>query len=165
MLSETLKQNRLDSPVRLALREQWKNTVPIEEEKQIPLGEQRKGVVPIKEKERQTLNEGKLILVGRGEVGKTSLVKRLVFSTRFNSKEGMTKGIDILRWSVPCDSEEVQLNIWDFGGQEIMRATHQFFLTEQSLYLLVLNGRGGSADEDAEQWLKHIETFLVADPR
>lgn len=40
-----------------------------------------------------------------------------------------------------------------------MHATHQFFLTERSLYLLVLNGREGGEDVDAEYWLKHIETF------
>jgi internalin A len=51
------------------------------------------------------------------------------------------------------------LNVWDFGGQEIMRATHQFFLTERSVYLLVLNGREGAEDFDAEYWLKHIESF------
>lgn len=40
-----------------------------------------------------------------------------------------------------------------------MHATHQFFLTERSLYLLVLNGREGGEDLDAEYWLKHIESF------
>lgn len=40
-----------------------------------------------------------------------------------------------------------------------MHATHQFFLTRNSLYLLVLNGRGGGEDLDAEYWLKHIESF------
>ena len=51
------------------------------------------------------------------------------------------------------------LNIWDFGGQEIMHATHQFFLTQRSLYLLVINGREGGEDADAEYWLKLIESF------
>src|SRR5712692_6597338 len=46
-----------------------------------------------------------------------------------------------------------------FGGQEIMHATHQFFLTERSVYLLVLNGREGGEDADAEYWLKLIESF------
>lgn len=40
-----------------------------------------------------------------------------------------------------------------------MHATHQFFLTERSLYMLVLNGREGGEDVDAEYWLKHIESF------
>jgi internalin A len=45
------------------------------------------------------------------------------------------------------------------GGQEIMHATHQFFLTRRSLYLLVLSGREGGADQDAEYWLKLVESF------
>jgi internalin A len=108
--------------------------------------------------EKRPLNEGKLILVGRGEVGKTSLVKRLV-ENDFNGDESKTQGINITRWILSHDSDAVRLNIWDFGGQEIMHATHQFFLTERSLYLLVLNGREGGEDVDAEYWLKHIESF------
>ena len=55
--------------------------------------------------------------------------------------------------------EEARLHIWDFGGQEIMHSTHQFFLTQRSLYLLVLNGREGGEDADAEYWLQLIESF------
>ena len=109
------------------------------------------------------LNEGKLILVGRGEVGKTSLVRRLA-ENDFREDELKTQGIKITNWSLLCDSELLRLNIWDFGGQEIMHATHQFFLTERSLYLLVLNGREGGEDVDAEYWLKHIESFGADSP-
>ncbi|HYK00986.1 MAG TPA: COR domain-containing protein [Thermoanaerobaculia bacterium] len=108
--------------------------------------------------ESRPLNEGKLILVGRGEVGKTSLVKRLV-RNKFSGDESKTQGINITNWPLKCGSTTYRLNIWDFGGQEIMHATHQFFLTERSLYLLVLNGREGGEDLDAEYWLKHIDSF------
>ena len=108
--------------------------------------------------EKRPLNEGKLILVGRGEVGKTSLVKRLV-ENEFNDDESKTQGIRITNWFLPHGANAFRLNVWDFGGQEIMHATHQFFLTERSLYLLVLNGREGGEDVDAEYWLKHIESF------
>jgi internalin A len=40
-----------------------------------------------------------------------------------------------------------------------MHSTHQFFLTERSLYLLVLNGRQGHEDEDADYWLELIQSF------
>ena len=40
-----------------------------------------------------------------------------------------------------------------------MRATHQFFLSQRTIYLFVLNGREGSADLDAKYWLKLIESF------
>lgn len=105
------------------------------------------------------LLEVKLILVGRGTVGKTSLVNRLVHNTFGQEKK--TEGIRITRWDVPLPNSEDQahLNVWDFGGQEIMHATHQFFLTRRSLYLLVLSGREGMADQDAEYWLKLIESF------
>ncbi|UCH96323.1 MAG: hypothetical protein JSV88_05570, partial [Candidatus Aminicenantes bacterium] len=46
--------------------------------------------------------------------------------------------------------------LWDFGGQEIMHATHQFFLSKRSLYILVLDGR---KDEKTEYWLNHIKSF------
>lgn len=108
---------------------------------------------------RRPLNEAKLILVGRGAVGKSSLVNRLVHN-RFDPTERKTEGIQITNWPVVLkEQEEVRLNVWDFGGQEIMHATHQFFLTQRSLYLLVLSGRAGGEDADAEYWLKMIESF------
>ncbi len=109
---------------------------------------------------KRPLLEAKLILVGRGAVGKTSLVNRLVHGTFDQVKK--TEGIKITRWDVPLPNNsqgEAHLNVWDFGGQEIMHATHQFFLTRRSLYLLVLSGREGMADQDAEYWLKLIESF------
>ncbi len=109
--------------------------------------------------ERRPLNEAKLILVGRGAVGKTSLVNRLL-GGQLELNEKKTEGIKITEWSIQLNGkEDVRLNIWDFGGQEIMHATHQFFLTQRSLYLLVLNGREGGEDKDAEYWLKLIESF------
>jgi internalin A len=105
------------------------------------------------------LNEAKLIMVGWGGVGKTSIVNRLVHGS-FQEGEKETRGIQITEWVLRLrESEDVRLNVWDFGGQEIMHAAHQFFLTRRSLYLLVLNGREGRAGPDADYWLKLIESF------
>jgi internalin A len=109
------------------------------------------------------LNEAKIILVGRGAVGKTSIVNRLVDNVFKDEKK--TEGIKITEWPLRLnEKEDVRLNVWDFGGQEIMHATHQFFLTQRSLYLLVLNGREGGEDTDAEYWLKLIESFGGGSP-
>jgi internalin A len=108
---------------------------------------------------RRPLNEAKLILVGRGGVGKTSIVQQLV-DNQFDPSEKKTEGIQITEWPLLLHGhEDVLLHIWDFGGQEIMHATHQFFLTQRSLYLLVLNGREGGEDVDADYWLKLITSF------
>ncbi|MFG3604377.1 COR domain-containing protein [Micromonospora chersina] len=110
------------------------------------------------------LNEAKLILLGWGGVGKTSLVNRLVHD-RFQADEARTEGIQVTNWDVTLpDQQSARLNVWDFGGQEIMHATHQFFLTSRSLYLLVLSGRSGSADADAEYWLRLMESFAPGSP-
>ncbi|HKG14500.1 MAG TPA: COR domain-containing protein [Pyrinomonadaceae bacterium] len=114
--------------------------------------------------ERRPLNEAKLILVGRGAVGKTSIANRLIHGTFEDAKK--TEGIKITEWplTVGENRDDVRLNVWDFGGQEIMHATHQFFLTERSLYLLVLSGREGVEDADAEYWLKLIQSFGGGSP-
>jgi hypothetical protein len=110
-------------------------------------------------RESSPLNEAKLVLVGRGGVGKTSLVRRLVRGD-FNPREKETPGINITQWNLRLrGNDTVRLHVWDFGGQEIMHATHQFFLTERSLYVLVLGGRENTAERDAEYWLKMIESF------
>ena len=103
------------------------------------------------------LNEFKLILVGRGLVGKTTLVHQLVHGEFVQQHK--TKGISVSDWEVKDGAETITAHIWDFGGQEIMHGTHQFFLTERALYVLVLAGREDREDEDAEYWLKMIGAF------
>jgi internalin A len=104
------------------------------------------------------LNEAKLLLIGQGSVGKTSLINRLIDNT-FNPNQPQTDGLNVTTWSVYVNSKDVRLNVWDFGGQEIYHATHQFFLTKRSLYLLVCNCRTSEEENRLEYWLKLIESF------
>jgi small GTP-binding protein len=97
------------------------------------------------------LNELKILLVGDGGAGKTSLSKLLRDQT-FDPHENQTHGINIDDWKVG----DITAHLWDFGGQEIMRATHKFFLSKRSLYVLVLDNR---EERDEERWLKRIESF------
>lgn len=92
------------------------------------------------------LNEVKVILIGEGYSGKTSLIKNL-FGQPFNINESQTHGIKISKKVFIVKNEKINVYFWDFGGQEIMHATHQFFLTERSVYVLVLDSR---KDEKAE---------------
>lgn len=105
----------------------------------------------------QPLLELKLLLVGRGKAGKTTLVKRLA-GEEADANESETHSIAIRELPLECSRGRVRTRAWDFGGQEILHSTHQFFLTERSLYLLVLEPRTNSAPRDAEYWLKLIET-------
>nr|WP_242034667.1 leucine-rich repeat protein [Microcystis flos-aquae] len=106
---------------------------------------------------KRPLNELKVLLVGEGDVGKTSLLKRLLHDT-FNSEEPKTPGINIEKWQL-SQKPDIRLNLWDFGGQKVMQTTHQFFLTKRSLYLLVLDNRKNEQQNRLEYWLKLIETY------
>ncbi len=117
------------------------------------------------EQTRKPINQTKLILVGQGLVGKTSLVQQILRGI-FDQDQTKTEGISISQWQVDdslliVDQKRVsiKLNIWDFGGQEIMHATHQFFLTKRSLYLLVLDSRLTQEENRVEYWLKIIQSF------
>jgi internalin A len=105
------------------------------------------------------LNEVKLLLVGRGEAGKTS-VSRALRGEVFQKDQAETPGIEIRPWKLECPGgEPVKVHVWDFAGQEITHETHRFFLTERSLYVVVLDGRGGQQMEEAEYWLSHVERY------
>lgn len=107
----------------------------------------------------RALNESKLLVVGAEAVGKTSLIRYLVRNEARNPDEPKTPGtavhekIETQTWSP--ERSRVRLNVWDFGGQEIMDGTHRFFLTERSLYLLVLWDRLED-DRSVYDWLRTI---------
>ena len=102
------------------------------------------------------LKEAKVLLVGDGGAGKTSLLKRLT-KNEYDKAEPQTHGINIAEWETQAPQKgKLHVRLWDFGGQEIMHASHQFFLTKRSLYILVLDGR---KEEKTEYWLKHIQSF------
>jgi internalin A len=109
-------------------------------------------------RDSRPLHEAKLILIGQGSVGKTSL-KEMLIRDYYDKNQPQTDGLDVETWNVNVNSKDIRLNVWDFGGQEIYHATHQFFLTKRSLYLLVCNCRTSEEENRIEYWLKLIESF------
>ena len=110
------------------------------------------------------LYEAKLLILGEGGAGKTTLLRRLYQPELATpTEQDTTKGIDIHRHDFSLkDGGRFRLNVWDFGGQEIYHATHQFFLTHRSLYLLVDDTRKDHksvSDEGFKYWLDLIDLF------
>jgi small GTP-binding protein len=114
------------------------------------------------------VHEAKLIVVGSGGVGKTSLCRRLC-GEEFRALEVTTRGLEIrdplvIRGYQTQGSVGIKLNVWDFGGQEIYHSTHRFFLSQRSLYLLVWDGRHETSVLQLEYWLRTIESFAGTSP-
>jgi internalin A len=115
------------------------------------------------------LYEAKVLILGEGGAGKTSLLRRLYQPDReLPSEDQTTRGIDIHRQDfVGNHGQPFRLNVWDFGGQQIYHATHQFFLTKNSLYLLVDDTRKDDKtmhDEGFKFWLEVVETLSESSP-
>lgn len=111
---------------------------------------------------KQYFNESKMVIVGQGHVGKSSILNRLI-NNAF-SDEGSTEGIDISSWYFTHGKQSYKLNVWDFGGQEIYHSTHQFFLTKRSLYLLVWDALAEDEYGRIDYWLKTIQSLAADSP-
>jgi len=98
----------------------------------------------------------KLMLVGLGEAGKTSLISALIDKSGA-SRPVITDGIEIREWSIDLpDKSQLTYSIWDFAGQSLYYNTHQFFLSPRGVYLLVWNVRLGSEYAGLDFWLNSI---------
>jgi internalin A len=108
--------------------------------------------------------EAKLLLLGDGEAGKSSVVAQMR-GEGFDPDRSSTHGIELAQLRRPHPDRDRQamitLHTWDFGGQPLYQATHQLFLTPQALYLLVWNPRHGTG-EQVDRWLRRIH-LLVGD--
>lgn len=116
--------------------------------------------------EKIHLNETKVVFLGDGEAGKSHIIERIKQageSLRGFSKEA-TPGIAISEQHYMVENENICLQIWDFGGQEIMHSMHRFFLTDRTLYVIVVNARDNTQDERAQYWLNNIKSFANGCP-
>jgi len=124
----------------------------------------------------------KLMIVGKANIGKTSLVECL--GRRWgghdpksnsnippSSNIGLsTDGIDITshyfygHFSHPSfktgkkkkKGTRVNLNIWDFAGQNVYYAAHQIFLTPKAIYIVTFNLLDNDSDSQIGYWLRSI---------
>jgi GTPase SAR1 family protein len=86
--------------------------------------------------------------------GKTTFIKKMIgrrewagnaFRTRELDPElheervrkAATDGIDVHTWR-PANSD-IAVSIWDFAGQQLYYATHQYFLSENAVYCVVFD--------------------------
>lgn len=107
------------------------------------------------------------MFVGNSNVGKTSLLMNLTRKgkiTRFKEVErGLNKqllstvGVDLGDWECSTRKPKITFMTWDFGGQEEYYATHQCFLTQRSLYVLVWDVRHKVKGlESIRAWMENI---------
>ncbi len=101
----------------------------------------------------------KVVLLGEGTVGKTSLAHRLV-EDKYVVRD-RTHGMNVWRLDVPLPPDvnlEREALLWDLAGQEDYRLIHQLFLEETALALLLVNPQKDDPFVEAGDWLKALKT-------
>ncbi|XP_033120529.1 leucine-rich repeat serine/threonine-protein kinase 1-like isoform X2 [Anneissia japonica] len=134
----------------------------------------------------------KLMFVGKACIGKTTLLNELrregsgpygnQSPESFAERQGNTHiggktlkgnhlstvGVDVSEWTY-CKKKskygKVTFSTWDFGGQQEFYATHQYFLTKRSLYLVLWKLTDGEKGiNELQQWLVNIQARAPNSP-
>lgn len=111
----------------------------------------------------------KLVLLGEPKSGKTTLLEALKGNPEpCDESREETIGVDVVSIEKlsPRDHKPMYLSVWDFAGQHMEHATHQFFLTENAIYLILWNARQGteSGRRDLWYWLELLK-MRVRNPK
>ena len=94
-------------------------------------------------------------MLGAGDAGKTSLVNAITNGTYIQDLPA-TKGVEVSNTDMLIGKDIFKLHFWDLGGQEVYHPIHTLFMSKNSIYIIVLNGRN---DEKPDEWLDYIKTF------
>eukprot|EP00727_Mastigamoeba_balamuthi_P006865 m51a1_g28 putative protein kinase domain containing protein (2458) ;mRNA; r:113976-122755 len=125
----------------------------------------------------------RVMVVGANGVGKTTLVRCLRERRRITGLAGpdynmSTDGIHIDDWQVPLEVLEVDektgesrqstldvaVNVWDFAGQSVYYTTHQFFLSDRAIALVVWDMSRPFEESMMEHWLWNLRTHAPSVP-
>lgn len=120
-------------------------------------------VIPTAEATRRYIN-AKVVLLGEGTVGKTSLAHRLI-EDQYVVKD-RTHGMNVWPLNLPLPADATadrEALLWDLAGQEDYRLIHRLFLDETALALLLINPQKDDPFAEAGDWIKALDTASLHD--
>ncbi|CAH1239456.1 MFHAS1 [Branchiostoma lanceolatum] len=89
----------------------------------------------------------KVVVLGEKMAGKTSLIQSLERGeSSLTEEEDRTHCVEITQWA---PDDDITFEVYDFGGHDVYHLTHQFFLTPDAFYLLLVNLQTYSCSEQS----------------
>lgn len=117
------------------------------------------------ETEVEYIHAVRVLLLGSGGSGKSTLADRLQ-GKPVKTVKLMTVGVDYLEHKplnlkktfphLKLDDQQLDLFLWDFGGQTIFHGLHSAFLHENCVYVLVVDSRHEQAPDEWLHQIRHL---------
>ncbi|XP_071112352.1 ras-related protein Rab-21-like [Haliotis cracherodii] len=104
----------------------------------------------------------KVVLLGEGCVGKTSLVLRYV-ENKFNDKHITTLQASFLNKKLNIGGKRVNLSIWDTAGQERFHALGPIYYRDSNGAILVYDITDEDSFQKVKNWVKELRRMLGND--
>ncbi len=97
----------------------------------------------------------KLVFIGNGATGKTSLIERFTKNT-FQTSYLMTIGANFYMETVQIENKKVKLQIWDLAGQEHFKSVRPGFYIGVMLCIAVFDLTRESTIKDLDNWMDEM---------
>ena len=108
----------------------------------------------------------KLLMIGDGGVGKTSLMLRFTENTFLGPSQSFTTiGVDFKIKNVQVGGKKIRLQVWDTAGQERFRTIINSYYRGAHGVILVYDTTDVSSFESLKQWLQDINRFAALNVR
>jgi small GTP-binding protein len=97
----------------------------------------------------------KFIVIGSMDVGKTSLLKRLI-DDDFSAETSPTVGVHYMSTSLEIDGHPIKLQLWDTAGQEKFRSIAKSYFRHAVGVVLVFAIDDRRSFDDLSFWLNDV---------
>lgn len=104
----------------------------------------------------------KMVLLGEGCVGKTSLILRYV-ENKFNDRHHTTQQASFLTKKINIGGKRVKLAIWDTAGQEKFHALGPIYYRDSNGAILVYDITDENSFQKVKNWVKELRRMLGDD--
>ena len=98
----------------------------------------------------------KVILLGNGAVGKTSIANRYTHD-KFSSTYKPSLGVDFMVKRVELEGKKIKLMVFDTAGQEFISTLRKRYYSGASGAVIVFDVTRRKTFEDLERWIKEVK--------
>ncbi|MEX2738010.1 MAG: Rab family GTPase [Candidatus Wukongarchaeota archaeon] len=102
----------------------------------------------------------KVVVVGQGGVGKTSLARRFC-EGKFSTSYQPTLGLDLFSKNLTIGDQKIKLLIWDTGGQEKLGQLRPYWYRGATGGVLVFSLCEKNSFYNIEKWLDELKIYTT----